>query len=407
MPNEHPYYDYATVPQSDVQSSDYSDQESVDDDDFDADHDEDSGDSSDGGSLHTKKCCKTVRKKLWNFLKSFFIGYIPDNLYAIDFKLLFILTAMYTSLITQFRQAADQEADEDVDSGRLFRINSVWTNHSVSGGVSDRILWNCRSDSKTCTYYKTLYLGLIILYCIVVIVYLFASVIINSMVASAVSKLKVKIYTSDNRENNNAKGSDEIDIAYLEMVADEVKITYQVHEKLKYIKHKLFNLNKIEADKEILKNKISKLNKWYDKLLRFKRDTHFYNWFTVLYIIPRFEIIIMLFILTFTLTSYDIHPIGCLSNIRISYNEAEESVTLKISENSMFYKKACIVLIVLLAITWIFLKLFQFSLLPRSKWGLQIDKSDKSNCCYYCCCCCCPYKITTNYKPVVHRTVHA
>ena len=149
-------------------------------------------------------------------------------------------------------------------------------------------------------------------------VYLFASVIINSMVASAVLKLKVntneaKINTKDSHDtesNTNTK-------AYLEMVADEVKITYQVREKLKNIEHKLFNLNKIE-NKEVLKNKISKLNKWYDKLLRFKKDTHLYNWFTVLYIIPRFETIVMLCILTLTLTSYDIHPIGCLSNIGIS-----------------------------------------------------------------------------------------
>ena len=108
MPNEHRYRYYNTVP--------LSDQEPVDDDDFDSDLDEDSDDSSDGGSLHTKKCCKrNCQKKMGNFLKSFFIGYIPDNLYTIDFKLLFILTAMYTSLITQFRQVANQEADDDVD----------------------------------------------------------------------------------------------------------------------------------------------------------------------------------------------------------------------------------------------------------------------------------------------------
>ena len=297
----------------------------------DSDSDSDGGlDERFDGGLDKNKCCenrgKNFRKKLWNFLRSFFVGYIPNNLYTMDFKLLFILTAMYTSLITQFRQAANQEADGDVDSKRLFRINSIWTNHSVSGGVSDRILWNCRSDSKTSTYYKTLYLGLITFYCIVVIVYLLASVIINSMVAYAVSKL-----TINTKDTNQSK-------AYLEMVADEVKITYQVYERLKNIEHKLFNLNKKE-NKEVLKNKISKLNKWYDKLLQFKQDTHLHNWFTVLYIIPRCETIVMLCILTLTLTSYDIHPIGCLSNISISYNKTEASVTLMISENSTLYKK--------------------------------------------------------------------
>ena len=184
---------YSRIPGSDQELDDNSDEDS----------DENPDDFSDGDSLHTRKCCKSCRKKCGIFLEAFssviseilyiISGYIPNNLYTIDFKLLFILTAMYTSLITQFRQAANQEADDDVDSGRLLRINSIWTNHSVSGGVSDRILWNCRSDSETSTYYKTLYLGLIIFYCIVVIVYLFASLIINSMVASAVSKLKVDI----------------------------------------------------------------------------------------------------------------------------------------------------------------------------------------------------------------------
>ena len=136
MPKEYQYSIIKVPPQS-GESSDCSDEEL--DDDFDADFDENLDDFFDGGSLHTKKCCKSARKRSWNFLRSFFVGYIPNNLYTIDFKLLFILTAMYTSLITQFRQAANQEADDDVDSGRLLRINSVWTNHSVSGGVSDRI----------------------------------------------------------------------------------------------------------------------------------------------------------------------------------------------------------------------------------------------------------------------------
>ena len=125
---------------------------------------------------------------LWNLRKSFLNDYIPENLYATDFKLLFILTAIYTSLIFQFRQTGNQEAEDDMYSGRLFKINSVWTNNSISGGVSDRVLWNCRIDSETDAYYKTLYLGLIILYCMVVVVY--TSVIINTMVAIAVSKVK-------------------------------------------------------------------------------------------------------------------------------------------------------------------------------------------------------------------------
>ena len=338
--------------------------------------------SGDGGG-DKGSCCKCFKTKPFNCLRSFFSGYIPNNLYIIDFKLLFILTAMYTSLVTEFRQAAGQEADDDVDSGRMFKISSLWPNNSISGGVSDGVLWNCRSDSKTSTYYKTLYLGLIILYGTVVIVYLLASVIINSMVASAVSKLKINVKGNCERSTTNSHEEAESNTkAYLEVVANEVKITHQVCEKLKKLEYQLFSLQSVK-NKSVLNNKISKLNKWYDKLLRFKQDSHVKNWFTLLYIIPRFQTIAMLCVLTLTLTSYDIHPIGCLSNISVSYNETEASVTLIISENSILYRKICIFMIILLAFILIILRVIQYSLLPRSKWGLRIKKSDQRI--NYCC----------------------
>ena len=339
--------------------------------------DSDESDSIDGvirGSNYCKCSCKYL-KRPWNCLRSFFNGYIPNNLYTIDFKLLFILTAMYTSLVTQFRQAASQQADDDVDSGKLFRINSIWPNNSISGGVSDRVLWNCRSDSKTSTYYKTLYLGLITLYGTVVIVYLLASVIINSMVACAVSKLKINMKDNRKSTQTNARESYRTERntkTYLELVAKEVKIAYRARKKLRKLERKLFSLH----SKGMLKNKISELNESYNKLLQFKSNSYFYNWFTLLYIIPRFQTVLMLCVLTLTLTSYDIHPIGCLSNISISYNETEASVTLIISENSIIYKKICILLIILLAAILFILKVFQYSLLPRSK---RVKKSNQRN----------------------------
>lgn len=309
---------------------------------------------------------KNVRRKLWNFYRSFFIGYIPDNLYTTDFRLLFILTAIYTSLVSEFRQSANQESDEDVASGKLLRINSFWTNHSVSGGVSDRVLWNCRSDSPTVIYYKTLYFGLITFYCVVVIVYLVASMIINGMVAFAVSKLKID--TSDGKRKS-----------YLEIVANTAKITCHHHKNLKDLKQQWESTENRQEVEDKLFNIDHK--KWFKNLLGFKQNAHFYNWLTVLYIIPRIETMIMISVLTLALTSYDIHPIGCLSPIGVSYNETEASVNLILSENVIRYQKASIILIFLLGVLWFMLKLFQYSLLPRYKWGLQIKKSDNSSCC--------------------------
>lgn len=301
--------------------------------------------------------------KSWNcsirFLMLIFTlkGYIPSNLYTTDLRLMFILTAIYTSLVANFRQAGNQEAQEDVISGRLFRINSVWTNHSISGGVSDQILWNCRTDSGTDGYFKSLYLGLIIFYFVVIFAYFIASLVINSLVAQAVLNLNV---TKDNET-----------VGYLEVVANEVKKAKRLRKRLKELKHEWVK----KKNEDNLENDIKDFKEdWNNKVDKFKSNKHFYNWFTILFIIPRIETAIMLFILTLALTSYDIHPFGCLSPIGVSYNEEESSVILNISENVIRYQRASAILIIMGFILFFITKLLQFLLLPRSKWGLQIEE---------------------------------
>ena len=79
--------------------------------------------------------------------------HIPSAVYATDIRMILILTGVYASLVTQFAQTANQEATGDIHSGRNFKINSEFINNSISGGVSDLILWNCREDSITNFYY--------------------------------------------------------------------------------------------------------------------------------------------------------------------------------------------------------------------------------------------------------------
>ena len=52
---------YSRIPSSDQELDDNSDEDS----------DEKPDDFSDGDSLHTRKCCKSFRKKVWNFLEAF------------------------------------------------------------------------------------------------------------------------------------------------------------------------------------------------------------------------------------------------------------------------------------------------------------------------------------------------
>lgn len=102
---------------------------------------------------------------------------------------------------------------------------------------------------------------------------------------------------------------------YLEVVANKVKMACQFRRKLKEIKDKWLK----SKNKEELKENVKDFRaKWNVRLKNFEANNHLYNWFVVLYIILRIETTIMLCILTFALTSYDIHPLGCLSPIDVS-----------------------------------------------------------------------------------------
>ena len=204
-------------------------------------------------------------------------GHIPGILYTTDFRLVFILTAIYTSLVSQFRQAANSEAERDVDSGRLFKISPEWLNHSVSGGVSDRVLWNCRIGSQTDIYYKTVYLGLIIVYVVIVVTYLITRIVISIMVAHVAFKLRY-----------GPKGKK---VRYLEVVTNGLKSLDQFNDRLTEERDKARENDALRNEFKSTVEYLSEewVDKW-EKLTKRSKDSHYlYNWLMVLYFIPRYE----------------------------------------------------------------------------------------------------------------------
>lgn len=344
-------------------------------------------------------CCSSFILSCWEYFNWFVYkvlylsGRIPEVVYKTDFRLAFILTAIFTSLVSQFRKTANAEADLDLESGRLFEISPEWTNHSISGGVSDRVLWNCRAGSQTAVYYKIIYLGLILVYAAIVVIYFISKVAIGTMVAQQAFKLR---YGPKGRK-----------VRYLEVVASGLKSLDQLYDQLKEARN---SAKKDQSQQNNFKTTVDELidnwNKKWDQLSKRTEDSHFLcNWLMVLYFIPKYETLLLLTILTISLTSYDIHPIGCLSTINISYNEAEMSVVLRFSDNVISYQRASVVLIVILILHWVGVKVFQFLLMPRIGWGLRINYSKNSNttngepsevdndqslvctCSKLCCCC--------------------
>ena len=305
---------------------------------------------------------KDVKTSLFNGLT---IGnHIPSIIYKTDLRLMFVATAVYASLVTQFQQVANQEATGDIGSGRNFKINSEFTNHSIAGGLSDRILWNCRDDSRTKFYYRTLYLGLILSYFSIITIYFVARVVVTGFVANAAWTL----IRYDDRNKMNK-------IHHLESMANGFQminaLRRDIRRKKDYALRYKQSLEDFRMETEAL---VAKWNKKWNQLVRGYKDKKFlYNWLTILYIIPRCETLLMLAIITFALTSYDIYPLGCLSHIDVLYNETEMSVTLKVSENIIRYQQASVILIGLLLIIWVIVKIIQYLLLPR-RWGLLITK---------------------------------
>lgn len=284
---------------------------------------------------------------------------IPSDIYATDIRLAIIVTAIYVSLVTQFRQVGNQEAATDITSGMNFKINSEFTNNSISGGISDRVLWNCREGSSTDVYHKTLYAGLLLSYFLTIAIYFVASVMITLFVANAAWTLTY----------NQQKGH------HLELMANGFKIINQLSRDFKHKRDRAIgNKQSFDDFKAETKELATEWNEnWKNLVGGCKGKKFLYNWLAILYIIPRYESLIMLAIVTFSVTSYDIYPIGCLSHIDVFYDEAEMSVTLYVSESVIIYQRASIVLIGLLFFHWGVVKIVQYLLLPR-KWGLLINK---------------------------------
>ena len=110
--------------------------------------------------------------------KRWFSPTVFSKLASSDLRTVFIMVAVYTSLVAHFSSTAAIEAERDSGSRRNFTINVNWTNQQVSGGISNPILWGCRHYSDTKHYYRILYGVLLFSYLMAVLVYLLTRCIV-------------------------------------------------------------------------------------------------------------------------------------------------------------------------------------------------------------------------------------
>ena len=265
------------------------------------------------------------------------VGFIPQcfpSLLLIYELIVFIMVAVYTSLVAHFSSTAAIEAERDVASRRNLTINVNWTNQEISGGISDPVLWGCRHYSDTKHYYRVLYGVLLCSYTMAVIVYMLTRSIVSWLSFTAYCQL---------RESDNGKG-------YLLYVANSLKKILSFQYMLEYPP------NERKVKREDL---LDISNHWR----RHSGSSRSEKWvFFVFYCIPMLETILSLLVVIAIILSYDLHPIVCLSGIfrsevaSITYNPVHHSVILLFPYWATVFQKTIITSSVTFFLAFVVLK---------------------------------------------------
>ena len=270
---------------------------------------------------------------------------VPYLVYLTDLKVVFVVTAIYTSLISQFRHLAVGETERNLDSGINFKINKQWPNHSIEGGVSDSILWKCREDSSSRQFYQSLHGGLFSIFGSVVILYFIFRL---AIVILTCKKAYHFVYP-------------DVNVNYLVLVANSLKKIYQLKKRLSDVHVR----DKMEKQEDTIAQIAHEWQSEWKLITVQGIDNHMLiRWITTLYVIPMIENCIILALLILILTSFDVHPLGCFFNIDIHYEEGTKSVTLRFSTIVHNYQKVAVVSAVIICVFWMCLKWIQSILLP-------------------------------------------
>ena len=266
--------------------------------------------------------------------KRWFYPTVFSKLDSSDLRIVFIMVAVYTSLVAHFSSTAAIEAERDVASRRNFTVNVNWTSLDITGGISDPVLWGCRRYSDTKHYYRVLYGVLLCSYLIALIVYMLTRSIVCWLSFTAYCQLE---------DSKDGKG-------YLFYVANSLKkiLSFQ------------YMLERPPSDGEIkYEDLVNISNHWkqHSTPPRSKRWVLF-----VFYVTPMLETVLSLLVVIAIILSYDLHPIVCLSGIfrsevaSIMYNPVHRSVVLLFPYWATVFQKTIITISVGFFLAFVALK---------------------------------------------------
>ena len=270
--------------------------------------------------------------------------HVNHTLFLTNVSFILIVALIYTSILSQFSYVAAIETERDINSGRTFNFGRKWFNHSITGGVSNSVLWKC-SEESSANNLKFFFLTLLTFLIIITILYAAVSLVMTFF---------------------NFQKFNELIYHYC---GARIKPEFRQHANvfnMAMILHYMFQQTK----PEMLQNKM--VHRYWNNANVNTRNSH--RWCSILFLIPAVEFMLILILFLLILTSYNVYPIGCFFT-DVQYDESTSTVMLDFTEGVYTYQQAAVVTSIIISLTLIFIRVFHICLAVTHR--NQIDNNEQ------------------------------
>ena len=267
------------------------------------------------------------------------------TLFLPNMSFITIIVLIYTSIMSQLTYLAIIETERDINSGRTFSFGN-WHNRSISGGISNSVLWKCSEESN--------YLQFAIVFAIFPMILISTTVFYGAikLIMAFVNYQKVKklINYYYGRRHNSANNNNSV-----------ASITTFLH--------KLFQLRNLNLKKTESEIKLTLAECWNDANASSRNKSQ--RWCNMLFLIPAIELIFILLLCILVLTSYNVYPIGCFFH-DVNYDDETSTVMLEFKEGVYTYQQVAVVMAIVVFISLFIIKAFHICHIQASDHLQQI-----------------------------------
>jgi len=234
--------------------------------------------------------------------------------FLIDLRVVFVILYVYVTAVNLISTTATAEATTDSQCNNRFDVTSRPEHLNVSvSSIDDAVLWNCRDLSETKTYYKGLYILLLIAFFLTLLLFFIVkcTVIFGAIHEDRYLKRIAVIQCLEELKEKN----------HLKKIKAQEEINLSLEGIEKFLEETSYNLDKFAV---INISCYHRYCYYYRRLLLF------------------FSVLIVVMALGLSLLFYDLHVLSCVfepSDDFIEYKEAKQAVEIQYSDNLSLSQK--------------------------------------------------------------------